>query len=120
VGRDTFLELRALRGTVDDRREDRRLKPVPLEPAEHRRLSCRAQERELTRERRRERLTPRLSALAAAHEQRWASALEIEVGPVECDQLGSAEAGLDERAQDEPVALSEAVPTARRVRSGGQ
>ena len=38
VGGDALLEFRALRGAVNDRREDRRLEPVSLEPAEHRSL----------------------------------------------------------------------------------
>src|SRR5262249_3507775 len=71
------------------------------------RLTSCTQERELARERRRERLAPRLAALASAHEQRGPPALEIEVGPVERDQLCTAKAGLDEREEHEPVALGE-------------
>jgi hypothetical protein len=124
VGGDALLELRSLRGAVDDRGQDRRLEPVAFEPAEHggfrRRLPFRAQERELAREWRRERLTPRLAALAAPNRQRGPGALEIEIGPVKCNQLGPAEAGLDESEQDEAVAVGEAAPASRRVRSSGE
>jgi hypothetical protein len=124
VGGDALLEVSSLRGAVDDRGQDRRLQPVPLEPAEdrclRRRLPGRAQKRKLVCELRCERLAPRLAALAAANEQRGPTALEVEVGPVERDQLGPAQAGLDEGEQDEPVALGESFPASGRVRSGGE
>src|SRR5262249_6349822 len=101
VGGHALFELRPPRRAMDDRREDCRLEPVPLEPAEHRRLSARlpsrAQERELTRQQWREWLTPRLATLAAAIEQRGPHAFQVEVPPVERDQPGAAQARLDER-----------------------
>jgi hypothetical protein len=47
-------------------------------------------------------------------------AFQDEVGPVERDQLGAAQAGLDEREQHEPVALGEAMAATGRMRSGGE
>ena len=60
-------------------------------------------------------LPARLAALAAADEQRRQRPLELEVGPVERDQLRSAQTGLDEREQDDAVALCQACAPPRRV-----
>lgn len=75
----------------------------------------RAQPGELARERSREWLAARPAALAAADEQRRPWPVELEVGPVDGDQLRAAEAGLQEREQNEAVALGEAGALPRRV-----
>ena len=95
VGGDALLDRGPLGGAADDRGEDRRLQALALEAAEDgrvgRRLPLGAEERELARERGRERLPARLAALAAADEQRRPRPLELEVGPVERDQLRPAQ-----------------------------
>jgi hypothetical protein len=61
------------------------------------RAPFRSKERELASERWRERLSTRLAALAAADEQRRTRPFELEVGPVERDQLRPPQTRLDER-----------------------
>ena len=121
---DALLDLGSLGGAADDPGEDRRLQPLALEPAEDRcvrgRAPVGAEERELAGERRCERLAARLAALAAADEQRRPRSLELEVSPVERDQLRPAQARLDEREQDEPVTLGEARAPPRRVLGRGE
>src|SRR5512133_522204 len=120
----SLLEPGPLGGAADDRGEDRRLQALALEAAEDGRVrgcvSRRLQASELARQRPRERLPAGLAALAAADEQRRSRSRELEVGPVERDQLRAAQAGLDEREQHEAVALGEAAPSTRRVLGRGQ
>ena len=71
------------------------------------RLLVRAQSGELLRERRCERLAPRLAALARADEDGGVGAIEVDVAPVEGDQLRAAKAGQHERHEHQPVALGE-------------
>lgn len=105
---------------ADDVGEDRRLQPLALEPAEdgrvRRRFRLVAELGELAGERRRERLAARLAALAAADKQRRALFVEVEAGPVECDQLGAAKPGLQKREKDKPVALGQFGPSPWRRR----
>lgn len=58
--------------------------------------------------------------LAAAHEQRRARPVELEIRPVERDQLGAAEAGLDEREHHEPVTRRETGALTARMLRGGE
>jgi hypothetical protein len=92
---DALLDRGSLGGTPDDPGEDRRLQPLSLESAEDRRVSGRApfgtEARKLAGERRCERLPTRLAALAATDEQRRPWSIELEVYPVERDQLGPTE-----------------------------
>ncbi len=107
-----FVDSGASRSTPDDVGEDRLLQPPPGEAAEDRvgrlGLSRLADAPELSCETGRHRLTPRLSALAAADEQRSLSSVEVEITPLEGAELGAAKAGRHEREQDEPVSLGEA------------
>lgn len=107
---DALLDLGSLGRATDDPGEDRRLQPLPLEAAEDRRVGGRdplgAKERKLAGERRCERLPARLAALAAADEQRRPWPLELQVGPIERDQLRPPQPRLDEREQNEPVTLA--------------
>jgi hypothetical protein len=88
---DALFDRGSLGGATDDPGEDRRLQPLSLESAEDGGVGGRvpfgAEERELASERWRERLSTRLAALAAADEQRRAWPLELQVCPVERDQL---------------------------------
>ena len=106
---DVLVEAGAFGGAADDEAEDRRLEPSAFKAAEHAALAGRRsaspQTRELAGERRGERLAARLAALAAADKQRGALGFEVEVAPVQREQLGAAKTGRDERQEDEPVAL---------------
>jgi hypothetical protein len=116
---DALLEPRPLGSATDDRAQDRRLEPLALEAAEDGRvrgcLARRSQPGELAGERSGERLPARLAALAAADEQRRTLAVELQVGSVDRDQLGAPQPGLDEREQDEAVALDEPVTAPSRM-----
>jgi hypothetical protein len=99
-------------------------KRLPSSPQKNWRVRGRApfrsKERELASERWRERLSTRLAALAAADEQRRTRPFELEVGPVERDQLRPPQTRLDEGEQDEPVPLGEARASPGRVLGGGE
>jgi hypothetical protein len=104
VGSDPLLEPGSLGGATDDGGEDRRLQS----PAGSRKAGASAgrgvgrgapssaDEFELASERGRERLTPRLAALAAPHEQRRSRSVELEVAPAQRDEPGSPQSCLDE------------------------
>lgn len=95
-----------------------------LQPAEHgcagAGLDRGTQTAQLRRKRGLKRLAARLSALAAAHEQRGAVAVELEVAPVKRDQLRAAKAGGHERQQHKAIALGQPGPPPRRRRCGIQ
>jgi hypothetical protein len=121
---DALREAGALGGAADDPGEDRRLQPLALEPAEDgiawRRPLLVAELAQLLGELWRDRLAARLGTLALADEQRRALALEVDLAPIERDQLGAAQARLDEREQDEPVALGQTLPAPSRVLGRGE
>ena len=119
-----LVRLACVGGATDDPCEDRRLQSLAREPAEDRirrrgppRL---AQLPQLLGELWSERLTAWLGALALADKQRGALALQVHVAPVERDQLGAAQARLDEREQDEAVALDQSGMSPSRVLGGGE
>ena len=87
VGGDALLEPRTGGGAADYVGEDCGLQTTAGKTAEYGRVRVFArdgvQSRKLSDERGRERLAARLAALAAANEQRRATAVEIEVAPIE-------------------------------------
>jgi hypothetical protein len=89
MGGDALLDARSPGGSRDDPGEDRRLQAAAAEAAKDRRvrvrLITRAPAGELVRERWRERLAPRLAALARANENGGLGAVEVDVAPVERD-----------------------------------
>lgn len=118
-GRHVLLNPCALRRAADDVGQDRLLEAAAGEPAEDRidrlRLACGVERPELAREAARQRLPPRLAALAVPDEQRRLPPVQLEVAPVEGAELGSAEAGHHERQQSEPVAFDESRQVAFRM-----
>jgi hypothetical protein len=100
VGSDPLLEPGSLGGATDDGGEDRRLQSPAFRITEGRGVGrgapSSADEFELASERGRERLTPRLAALAAPHEQRRSRSVELEVAPAQRDEPGSPQSCLDE------------------------
>jgi hypothetical protein len=112
VRRDVLVEAGAFGGAPDDCAEDRDGEPLACETADDRLVGSGAERvaplLQCGRELGRERLAARLPAFAAAHEQRGAFAVELEVGPVECEQLGAPQPGRDEQPEHELVTLDEA------------
>ena len=94
VSGHVLVESRARRGAPDDVGEDRLLEASAGEPAEDPvgrvGLSRVADVSELSSETSRHRLAARLSALAAADEERTLPPVEVEIAPLEGAELGAA------------------------------
>ncbi len=125
VGADGLLDSGSLGCAPDQRGEDRRGEPFAGKAAEDGVLACGStvpsEPSELVGERWRQRLAPGFAAFAATHEQRGLVALEVEVAPVEREQLRASQPCRDEGEEDELVAGCQPGPSSqRRTRCGQQ
>lgn len=115
VGRDLLFESSSRCRTADDQAEHAGMQPLAFEPAEDGCVGsgspCFVKPLELRRERRWKWLPPWLAALTSPHKQRRPPRIEVDVAPIQRDQLGTAEAGRDKRKEDEPIAFDEARPS---------
>ena len=114
---DVFLESCPFRCTAEDLGEDRLLEPSAVESAEDRRLGAwgaRGSEgAKLTHESGRERLPAGLAAFAPADEERRRGGVEVEVAPVEREQLRAPQSGGCQSAFWRGFAVVDARPRAR-------